>query len=341
MIETMKSVTLKIIHLAFFVLVIFTPTLVIASEITIRPFLIDEVLQPRDEIQKIVTISSDYEVRKAVLYATVNEITVGNDGEIKEFVTPVEADRTTTATSWIEVSRGRIEIPHGETREVPITLNINPFAEPGEYHVFVGFVEAQNRPEAEKIAMAGDAKGVIIKITISDDREDSMRINSFLIKRLILKDTDKKVDIELENKGDFISVPTGEIILYNSRGIELTSFAVNTEGKEINPGEIVTIQESLPLSEEIGRFKANLILEYGENTKANIYDTTYFYLVPIKILVLLFVALLFVSIFTTWLFKRVFMIHESDEEFDEVTMYVKEGHNANPQDHDINLKNKS
>lgn len=332
---------MKIYQLIFSLTLILIPFVMSASEITIRPFLIDEVLEPRDQVRKLVTISSDYEVRKAVLYATVNEITIGNDGEIKEFVPPVETDRTNTVTSWIEVSRGRVEIPHGETREVPITLKINPMAEPGEYHAFVGFVEAANRPEAEKIAMEGDAKGVIIKITISDDREESMRINSFLIKRLILSEGDKRVSIELENKGDFTSIPTGEIILYDSRGIEIGSFAVNTKKQEIKPGEIVTVKEKIPLDKKTGRFKANLILEYGESSKANIYDTTYFYLVPIKILLFMILALFIISIFITWLFKRVFIVHGKEQEFTEVTMYVKDGHDANPQDHDIDLKNKS
>lgn len=340
MIINMKLVITKTIQLIFFFTLSLSPFFLNASEISIRPFLIDEVLQPRDQVRKLVTISSDYEVRKAVLYATVNEITVGNEGEIKEFVTPVETDRTNTVTSWIEVSRGRIEIPHGETREVPITLKINPSAEPGEYHVFIGFVEAPNRPEAEKIAMAGDAKGVIVKITISDERRESMHISSFLIKRLILSESDKKVSIELENKGDFASVPTGEIILYNSRGIEINSFAVNTKSQAINPGESITIEESLPIDQKMGRFKANLTLEYGEETKANIYDTTYFYLVPMKIFIFILLALLIVSVFITWLFKRVFMVNEYEEEFGEVTMYVKDGHDANPQDHDIDLKNK-
>lgn len=341
MIENMKKVIAKFFLYVFCMTTISLPFFVTASEITIRPFLIDEVLEPRDQIQKLVTISSDYEFRKAVLYATVNEITVGNDGEIIEFSPPVENDRTNTVTSWIEVSRGRIEIPHGETREVPITLKINPFAEPGEYHAFVGFVEAENRPKAREIAMEGDAKGVIIKITISDNREESMRINSFSIKRLILSEGDKRVNIELENKGDFTSVPTGEIILYNSRGEEISSFPVNTKNQEIKPSETINIEESFSLDKKIGRYKANLILEYGESSKTNIYDTTYFYILSVKILILLFISLLLVSIFTTWLFRRVFIGHDDEQEFGEVAMYIKDGHEANPQDHDIDLKNKS
>ena len=92
-------------------------------------FLIDETYQPRDSEVKTITLTSDYPSRKAVLYATVNEITADSEGEIKEFVTPVMTDRTNTVTSWAEITRGRIELMPGEKIEVP-SNQIHPYAEP-------------------------------------------------------------------------------------------------------------------------------------------------------------------------------------------------------------------
>ncbi len=314
------------------------PVVTEASEITVRPFLIDETLQPRDSVIKTITITNKYPTRKAVLYATVNEITVDATGEIKEFISPVMTDRTNTVTSWIEISRGRIELMPGTTVEVPLTLNIHPYAEPGEYHVFIGIVEGSKRYEAEAKARSGNADGVIVKITIADQREDSMRISSFSIDRFVTGDDKRTINIDVENMGDLPSAPTGEIIFYDSRGIEISSIPVNTSGEVVAPGESVTLVSSVPLDTTLGRFKANVSLNYGENQQASLFDTAFFYMMPLHLLLLVFGGILLVAIVVALLFRRSFADGYDDDDGDEVIMFVKDGHDAKPQDHDIDLK---
>lgn len=315
------------------------PLSAMAGEVTIRPFFIDETLEPRGDVTNIVTIKNDYDYRKVVIYATVNEITIDSEGEIKEFVSPVMTDRTNTVTSWVEVTRGRIEIEPSGTTEVPITFRAHPFAEPGEYHLFIGFVQAPNKPKAQAIAMAGDAKGVVVKITIADDRKDSMRIASFNVERFVTGDEKRLIDIEVENMGDLPSAPIGEIIFYDSLGAEVKAVPVNVEGKVVQPGETVVLKSSIPLDDELGRYKANLQLKYGENQKAAIFDTTFFYMMPLHLLSLIFAGVLIVVLFIALLFRKVFITHEDEDECEEISMYINEGNDAEPQDHDINLKN--
>ncbi|MEN9922004.1 MAG: hypothetical protein RL097_280 [Candidatus Parcubacteria bacterium] len=312
-----------------------------ASEITIRPLLIDETLPPRGVVENTITIKSVYDYRKAVLYATVNEITLDTAGEIKEFVSPVMTDRTNTVTSWIEISRGRIEVSAGETAEIPLTIRVHPYAEPGEYHVFVGLVEAPNRPAAEAVAMAGEAKGVIVKVTVADERVDSMRIASFVTERFVIDDSDRTVTIALENNGDIASVPTGEIIFYDSRGRELMAVPVNQTAERVEPQGKITLEATIPLENDLGRYKANVFLKYGEDQQGSLQDTTYFYLMPLHLLLLIFGGTLVVAILISLLFRRVFFHHEEDPEFQDIPMYVRDGNDSQPKDHDIDLKNKS
>lgn len=316
------------------------PAIASASNITIRPFLIDETVDPRGLAERTITISSSYPKRKAIVYATVNEITLDAAGEIKQFVSPVMTDRTNTVTSWIEITRARIEVMPGETVEVPLTIRTHPDAEPGEYHVFLGFVEAANRPKAESVAMAGDADGVIVKVTIADDREDSMRISSFTVDRFVTGNKEHLINVALENVGDLPSAPSGEIIFYDSRGIEVTSIPVNNDGVVVEPGESVTLSEVVPLSNELGRFKANINLKYGERQQASLYDTAHFYALPLQALILIFVLVLLIAITVALLIRRAFSAEEeTHDDFHEVTMYVRDGHDPQPKDHDIDLKN--
>lgn len=325
----------------FLLITFLIPTsFVVAGEYSVRPFLIDVTAEPRETITETVQLTNDSEYRKYVVYATVNEISVDKEGEIKEFVSPVMTDRTNTVTSWIEVIRGRIEIEPGEKEEIPIILRINPFAEPGEYHAFVGFVPAPNRPKAESIAMSGEADGVVVKITVADKREDSMKISGFVINRFITDDSKREVDVVIENTGDLPSAPKGEIIFYDSTGVEIDSTPFNTDGIVIAPGETATLKGVVPVDEKLGKFKANLSLKYGENQKASLYDTTTFFLLPLNLLLLIFGGILLGAIVVALLFRKAFFTSHVDAEDGEmVTMYVKEGHDPIPQDHDIDLKN--
>jgi len=334
----MKKINLLITGL-FCLQLILLPGDAIASDLTVRPFLIDRNAGPRDIIEETIVLSNDTE-KLRYIYATVNEISVDNEGVIKEFVSPVMTDRTSTITSWIEVTRGRIELSPGERREVPLTVRINPFVEPGEYHAFIGFGHAKNRPTAESNALAGEVDGVILKINIGDNRTEGMKVSGFSIDRFITNDNQRVVDVLIENTGEMADVPVGEIIFYDSRGSEISSVDFNTERIDIAPGEEKTISALIPIDEEIGRFKANLSLNYGVNQKASLFDSTSFYLMPINLLMLIFGFILLGTIMVTLLFRRVFSAEAlSDEDGDSVVMYVKDGHEAKPKEHDINLKN--
>ena len=313
---------------------------VLATGIDVRPFLIDVELLPRESRSQVITLQNNYPTRKAVLYATVNEISIDAIGEIKEFVTPVMTDRTNTVTSWIEITRGRLEVMPGESLEVPLNIRVHPYAEPGEYHVFIGLVEASKRHVAEAVARAGDANGVIVKIVIADERKDSMRISRFLIDRFVVGEDSKAISIEVENMGDLPSAPSGEIIFYDSRGVEVENVVLQST-KQIEPGEINTIDAVVPLASTLGRYKANVSLSYGDNQSASLYDTTYFYMMPWNILFMVIGAITVVSLLITLLLRRALSARHEDEDGDEVVMYVKDGHDPQPKDHDIDLKKNS
>lgn len=315
------------------------PYIASAEELTIRPFLIEETLVAHDVVEREITLHNGYSNRKLNVYATVNEITMDEVGEIKEFVSPVMTDRTDNATSWIEITRGRISIMPDETASVPLIIRTHPNAKPGTYYVFLGFVATQKRDIAEQTALAGDANGVIVKITIADHREETLRLQKFSVDRVVFNQEDRTATVELQNLGDLPTEPHGEVIFYNSSGEEVGASTVDTTGSPIAPGESAILSVPLPIDDAIGKFKANVSLEYGERQTASLYDSTTFYLVPPHLLFLIFGGVLVLSIFLVLGIRRVFGGTYEDED-DSVALYVREGHDPNPQEHDIDLSAK-
>lgn len=337
MIGKMKKSLIKSVIIAIFI-GFFLPAE--AANLSIRPFLIDESVEARDIVTHDVTLTNE-SGNKMNVYAAVNEISVDNDGDIKEFVSPVMTDRTTTVTSWIEITRGRITLEPFETKTVPLTFRINPQALPGEYHAFVSFYPTQKAHLAEQAALAGNADGVIVKLTIEDKSEEFLRVSSFIINRFVISKEHRDVKIEVENLGDTAEVPTGEIAFYNSLGEEVTTVKLNESSVEIPPGEKKLISATIPFYNELGRYKANLTMQYGTKQRANIYDSTQFFMMPFHIMILIVFAIVVLSLLIAWLMHRSFKEREIEEDSVELPLYVRDGHEPNPKDHDIDLSAKN
>ncbi len=310
-----------------------------AADLMVRPFLVDHTVEGRQFVQEEVALTNQTS-RRLNVYATVNEITVDNGGEIKKFVSPVMTDRTNTPTSWVEITHGRIEIEPGETKTIPLGFRIHPNADPGEYHMFIGFGSASKRHVAESAALNGEVDGVIVKLTIEDESTEYLRIAGFLIDRFVTKDEDKKVQIELENLGDVTATPEGEIIFFNSNGEELEAIPFNTEQITIPPGETVVITSEIPFGNQLGRFKANLSLQYGTKQKASLYDSTQFFMMPIHIILLMLVVAILIALVIFFLLHKALAYREDFEDGYDLPFMVRDGNNAESKDHDIDLSTK-
>jgi len=310
------------------------------ADIDVRPFLIDQSVSPREIVTTEVSITNT-SGRKQNVYATVNEITVGVDGEVKGFISPIMSDRTNTVTSWIEVTRGRIEIEAGESALIPVTFRIHPQAKTGSYQAFIGFVPASKRHQAESAAMNGEAKGVVVKLTIAETISETLRLKSFSVDRFIISPDGDTAQLSIENLGDVPTSPTGEIIFYKSNGNEIASVDVNPDGNiTIQPNETSLITVDLPEQSFVGRIKANAVLEYGKS-RATLYDSTYFYMLPLPYIVAALLALMVIIMLMIFLMYRSYTHGHSIEGDSDLPLYVRSGNEAKETHHDIDLKKPS
>jgi hypothetical protein len=322
------------------VLLISVPSLAAAS-FTVTPLLIDRDVEPRDILTEEITITNVSSVPLR-LFASVNEIVLDEGGGIKEFVSPSVADSSVEVTSWIEVRRGRISIAPGETVTVPVTLRISPTAKPGNYQAFIGFAHGSNVDEAQAKIFAGAGIGSIVRVQIEDDVNVLLRLMRFSVDRFVTTLKEHSVSFSMENPGDVALVPDGEIIIYNTRGEEVTSYPVNAERAEIAPGSVKDFSVPIIPDGLFGRYKAYLTLEYGDTQRAALYDTTFFYAVPVPMLVGIFVAILCTVLLMLFLLRHRFAHdHHHDDDDGHVTLYVRPGVAREEVPHDIDLKKPS
>jgi hypothetical protein len=305
---------------------------------SVSPRVIEHSLEPRESIEEQIKITNAGP-SKIRIFPTVNAITLGADGKIEEFISPVMTDQSTNIASWLEISRARLELAPGESVKIPLTININPTAKPGEYYAFVGFATGDKRDDSEREVERGTAQGVTIRVDIADMKTEYLRLHRFVVDRYVTNPTESMVEYELENTGDVPLQPRGEIIFYDVRGKEVGAVSVADATLSLAPGERKTFTTPLPPTGSYGRHKAFLSLEYGAKQRASLYDTTFFTLIPLQLLIVIFVSLLSSTLILTWLYYRRNKRHNVYTSTDEaVAVYVRPGLQSNHHDHDVNLR---
>lgn len=328
----MKKIFLTVVVI---ILVQCTQVNAATTQYSVSPLLIEHTTEPRDSFEESVKITNNLD-RKVRIFPTVHEITLGDDGELKEFVPASMSDRSVSVTSWIEVTRGRIEIEPRDTVKIPVVFKINPNAQPGDYYAFVGFAEGAKYAEAEQKVLGGGAPGVIVRLTIPDTHNEQLRLIHFSSDRFIFNEASRQIELEIANVGDNPVTPSGEVIFYNARGVEIGAAPI-TNAKNIDPNDTAAIQLTIPENATLGRYKAFLNLDYGTNQRATIYDTTFFTVVPLLWIVITFAILVTVAGMLAWFYHRSRYSLPIDTA-DDVLMTVRNKVESNAQDHDINLK---
>lgn len=312
-----------------------SPSLVKASY-SVTPLVIDELLEARDIITKTITIENTGTQPYSV-YPTVNNISLEEGGTIEEFLAPVESDRTASLASWLEISRQGIDLMPGMKKELTLTIRVNPNPAPGTYHAFVGFPHGGNRPEAE-IKLGGGVPGTMITVTIEDQKSELLKLSKFIVSRFVTKNENQAAVFSFTNPGDEPVVPKGEIILYDSTGKEVRTLPINENNATIKPGEEFSFTGTVPTEGLFGKYKAYLSVEYGTQ-RASIQDTSFFYVFPMKTLLIVFCILSILVIIVAWYVHKKYL--DEDEMIDDserLTVRVREG-TSEPKHHDIDLKN--
>ena len=312
-----------------------------AGSVSVTPLIIDHTTEARDILSDSITIKNNHSTHLRA-YASVHEIELDGNNEIKAFVPASMSDRTESITSWIEISRARIDLQPGEEKVLPLTIRINPNAKSGEYHAYIGFGIGPNYDEAEKKVMENQATGVIVRVSINDKQVELLKLSSFKSKPLVLENSDSNFIFTLENLGESPQTPTGEVIIYDSRGNELTSVQVNKENKSIEPNEKVEFSTPIPETDRFGKNKAYLSLTYGNENLASLYDINFYYSIPKLHLIVILSVLIIIPLLLSLALRRLirpsnYYVSSSDEAV-EVPLFVRNHHEHEEYEHDINLK---
>lgn len=249
------------------------------AEIVVWPTIINAETEPRGLLEYAITVQNSGRTM-ASLYPVVRNIFP--DGE--------ESDKINSLAGWIEITRGRIELLPGEEKEIPFSVRVPSNATKGKYYAGLCFARGSTRPEAEANALKFNQPETLLYVEVKEHIIERAQINKFSSQKNLFLSFPIRFAAEVENIGNREIVARGAIRLYNRRGEELTSIELNETS--ISPQAVNAFRPVWQIDHGFGRYKANLLVEYGSLNNHILQDTIYFWIFPLPWLLLGLVALL-------------------------------------------------
>jgi len=265
------------------------PQVVEAASLSVNPVIIDEKVKVRDILKESITLANDTD-RKLNVYTFINNVAVK------------EGETAPSLANWIEISRGVIELLPGEKKRIDFEIRVNLRAKPGIYHAIISFAEGPTRDEAEN-KLTG-APSVAVNLEVIEDIKERLQLKKFIPDKIFFSGSAASFSYELENIGNQILAPSGEIRIYSRRGEEVAAIDANQDNAALDPNTTKQFASIWQSAKGFGQYKALINLEYGAKN-ATIYDTVSFWIIPWQKILIIFGGLaLIITLITCFLHRK-------------------------------------
>lgn len=292
-----------------------------AFQVNVSPAVIDGEGKDREILHYTVTIKNESK-QIVSLYPWVRDVTPSG-----EAVTTDGTDVTTALSSWLEFSRSALAIAPGDSVDLPLLVQINLRAKPGNYHALLHFSNGGNRAEAE--LNSEETASVMLNIKVLDDINERLQLGTFTPDKNVFPTDHISFSYHLENNGNRGLVPTGKIRIYDRKGEEVADIDANQDGSKLEPDAKKMIAAAWSSDNQFGRYKAMLDLRYGNH--GTLQDTVFFWVLPWKHLLSLFVSLALVCVVLGLLFHS--YVSSGGKKFAYVTQRLRAWRGGDTADH--------
>ncbi len=276
--------------------------------LTVAPPLFQISLQPGETWSSGVTVVNNNKYDTTLYAESVMFKPSGESGR-PDFIAQNDllggVDESVLA-GWITIPQHSFVIPREQTYTLPIVINIPEDASPGGHYaaVLVGNRAPAGAPKESTVNVTSSI-AVLFFLTVSGEVIEKGRVRDFVTEQSVYETAEAKLSLRFENQGNVHLRPQGDITIYNMFGKKRGYIPVNQNGSYGNvlPGSMrkyVFTWKSDHGSWDIGRYKAEVTLGYGEDSKSSALSTTYFYILPIIPLIEVIGGALLLILFAGW-----------------------------------------
>ena len=253
--------------------------------LTIAPAKVEFNVNPGEEIKFSIYTRNDGEI-DTYLYSVVKGFTE-DEGGTKIWI------EDAPEREWVKIPE-KVFAPPGEMIEVPVVINVPKDAPPGGHFLAIGFGTLPERREGTGVAIGVNVLSLVY-INVSGERIDKISISEFNAKKVYFG-FPVKFAYKIKNEGNTYVRPTGEIEISNVFGRLVANLRVNEKELQILPGKEKVLENGWVNNFAFGPYKAKFNIYYGLNQSQNLVFNYWFFMFPIKI-ILIILAIIFVVFF--------------------------------------------
>lgn len=279
------------------------------QRLSVTPALFEMSAEPLQEWRSSIKVVNPNQYPLTVYVEPVNFLPRGEGGDGS--LVPVGeggADGVTLA-EWIEVDRAAIVLAPEETKDVPFIVRVPEGAAPGGH--FAAFTVSTkppvSTPGASQIRTAQVVTALFF-VRIAGDVVEQGAIREFRAEQRFVSTPDVTFALRFQNDGNVHLRPQGDIVITNMWGQERGIIPINRQAHfgNVLPNSIrkfsFSWQGDLSLS-DIGRYKAEVTLAYGQDARQFVTSSTHFWVIPLGPLVITLGSMAAILSLAIWLIR--------------------------------------
>jgi len=282
--------------------------------LTIAPPLIKNNMVPGESwASSVKIVNNNTEVIK--VFAHVFDFKSGPEGGVEFLQNNFEEKEEGREISnfllsdWIEISKEAIELAPNESKEVPFIIKAPENAEPGGHYAAILIGTKPNKELEGSGLNVSSLLSSLIMINVGGDTIEKADIREFSVSKNIYDEPKADFTVRFENTGNVHVQPRGEIKIYDFWGNEKGNIQINHNSSfgNVLPGSIRKWEFSWAGEKkisEMGRYKASLVLAYGEEAKETVFYNLYFWVIYWKILISFVLGAAVIIFSIVWMIKR-------------------------------------
>lgn len=238
---------------------------------------------------RIINVN-DYDM--TVYPQVVNFAPLGETGRGSLLPIVTEETQGKTLAEWIEITHEAVIVPRQQAITIPFTIRAPQDAAPGGHYaaIMIGTKPPAGEEFGSRVQTAQFVTSLLF-VRMAGEVVEEGTIREFRTTDRLVQKPDTTFEVRFENRGTVHLQPRGEIKIFNMWGAERGVVPINhqTNFGNVLPNSIrqfIFSWRSDVSLYDMGRYKAIATLSYGEEEQYFTSATTYFWVVPIKQLLL-------------------------------------------------------
>lgn len=263
--------------------------------LTISPPLIKNNINRGESWGSFVKVVNNNKENISV-YTYVFDFKSGPEGGVEFLQDNFEEDDDADSESpfllskWIEITKEPILLKAHESKEIPFVIKVPEGAEPGGHYAAILVGTKPNGSLDGSGLNVSSLLSSLIMVKVGGEIIEKSDIREFSVSKNIYSEPKVDFMVRFENLGNVHVQPRGEIKVYDFWGKEKGSVPINHNSGfgHVLPGSVRSWDFSWEGEKkvlEMGRYRASLILSYGEDGAKTVYYNLNFWIIYWKFLI--------------------------------------------------------